>query len=160
MDGTEEAIPDGVNTGNSLFHYINLALVIIDLVTIIGLTLANPLHQLLFSFALIHGLFLSPSIFYHVFPGLRTSFVFTWIAKSLSSLTLGIFVISLAIYILDMDNPRSNRVMKSIVLGVTGPIAIIAGTLLMILNVEAEPQVVKYILTQGETSSYQSGMMV
>ncbi|CAI2382618.1 unnamed protein product [Moneuplotes crassus] len=145
----------------TIFHYINLTLLIIDSAALIGLVIAFPdAQQVLGMLALIHAFFLVPSMLYHIVPAIRTNFLFTWIAHVLSSLTLGIFVISLVLYLFVIDNQRGSDAMMAIMVGITGPGALIAGTLLMMLNSEAQMKQITYVVFPKEGSHQQPIMMI
>ncbi|CAI2382620.1 unnamed protein product [Moneuplotes crassus] len=144
-----------------IFRYINLTLLIIDSAVLGGLFIAFPdAQQVLGVFMFIHSFFLVPSMLYHVAPVIRKHFLFIWIANVLSSLTLGIFAISLVLYFLEIGNRKGSQTMMIIMIVITGPGALIAGTLIMMLNAEAQMKQIAYVVFPTENSYQQPIMMV
>ncbi|CAI2382707.1 unnamed protein product [Moneuplotes crassus] len=143
----------------TFFHSLNLVLVIIDIAAIFGAMIAFPDARVFGTLALIHVPFLFPSLVYHMVPAVRHNFVFRWISHLLSSLVLGLFVITIVLYIFMMDDRQGGPAMLLVILGITGPGALISGSLLLMLNSEAQRQQIRYVVVQKE-AAYEPIMMI
>ncbi|CAI2382960.1 unnamed protein product [Moneuplotes crassus] len=147
------------SVANTFFHYLNLVVVLLDIGFFIYFVIQGSLTQeALTILGPIHLLLLGPSVLYHAFPAVRGNFLFNWIAHVISSLVLGLFVITIVVF-LSTDPGYGKLGIFIAILFVTLPGALISLSLLFLLNSDQKKPQMSYFIGQ-DGKLYQAFMYV
>mmetsp|Transcript_39678 Transcript_39678/g.39264 ORF Transcript_39678/g.39264 Transcript_39678/m.39264 type:complete len:156 (-) Transcript_39678:47-514(-) len=136
------------STSNAFFHYLNLIVVILDIVLVgyfLVTTAATEAWQMLVP---VHLVILMPSLLYHWRPNLKNNFLFSWVAHTISSLLIALFFLNVAV-LFYMEDGWGQLGMFIFIILVTFPSALISFSLLMLLNSGTTPPQMPYFISQN-----------
>ncbi|CAI2382466.1 unnamed protein product [Moneuplotes crassus] len=141
------------NLAHIFFHYLNLILVVLNVSVLGFFVIVYPDNGMWPVLVPAHLFYLLPSILYHMLPFIRGSILFNWIAHMISSITLALFVISLALFLYFMNDGFWDPIAFSVILVGTLPGALVSISVLFLLNSETQIPQVQYILVQNTSIS-------
>mmetsp|Transcript_14154 Transcript_14154/g.15822 ORF Transcript_14154/g.15822 Transcript_14154/m.15822 type:complete len:133 (+) Transcript_14154:72-470(+) len=125
---------------------MNIIFMIADVALIVYVNI--PSAHLTFLFP-IHGVILLPSIIYHFFPNIRSNLIFNWFAHLISSLSLGLMVVSIVAFVM-MEDGFGKIGMLVLILVVTLPAALIGLSLIVLLSTDTKnKRMIYYVQNNG-----------
>ncbi|CAI2382873.1 unnamed protein product [Moneuplotes crassus] len=131
--------------GHILIRLLNLMLVLLDLAFIGYMMIIGFGDDRLIGAIILHSVILLPSLIYQAFPFARKSFLFRWFARKISSMQLGISVVTIAALLL-IDNDLIRIFILGLLIGFVLPSALLSLTLLLLLNSDQNTNSQVYLL--------------